>query len=123
MPLVAEDGLRGLQLAVTFDVHLVVAVHEDVRDGRVLQQHLERPEPEELMQDVADQGLAFEQAQRRAIALALEHAADQCADFRLGVFALHAREPIQVQPVQQLLVDLSPSAPDSWRFVYQPVQS
>ena len=71
-----------------------------------LQQHLERPEPEELVQDVADQGLAFEQAERRAIALALEHAADQSADFRLGVFALHAREPIQVQPVQQLLVDL-----------------
>ena len=73
-------------------------------DGSV-QQHLERPEPEQLVQDVADQVLALEQAQRRAIALALEHAADQCADFRLGVFALHARQPIQVQPVQQLLVD------------------
>ena len=30
---------------------------------------------------------------------------DQAADLRLGLLARHLREPLEVEPVQQLLVD------------------
>ena len=38
-----------------------------------LQQRLERAEAEELVEDVADQRLALEQAERRRLRLGLEH--------------------------------------------------
>ena len=72
-----NDDVGRLELAVPLDVDLVVAVDEDVRDRRIAQQSLERAEAEQLVQDVGDERLALEQAERRLVALALEHAADQ----------------------------------------------
>ena len=51
----------------------------------------ERAEAEDLVQDVGDQRIALEQAERRRLALALEQAEDQAADLRLGILALDAR--------------------------------
>ena len=65
----------------------------------------ERPEAEQLVQDVADDALALVQAERRLVALAFEHAADQRADLGLGVFALDAGQAIEVEPVEQILMD------------------
>ena len=48
---------------------------------------LERPEAEQLVEDVDDERFALEQAERRRLRLALEHADDQAADLGLGVFA------------------------------------
>jgi hypothetical protein len=103
--LVPEGDVRRLQAAVLFDIHLVEPVDEDVRDGRIRQQHLERPEAEELVQDVGDDRVALVEAERRLVALAIEHAADQRANLGFGVLALHARQAVEIQPVQQLLVD------------------
>ena len=102
---VLEDDVGLLELAVALDVDLVVAVDQDVGDRRIAQQRLERPEAEQLVEDVRDQRLALEQAERRRGALALDHPDDQAPDLRLGLLALHPREPVEVQPVQQLLVD------------------
>ena len=55
-----------------------------------LQQRLERAEAEQLVEDVGDQRFALEQAERRRLALALEHPDDQAPDLRLGVLALDA---------------------------------
>ena len=52
--------------------------------------------------------LALEQAERRRLALAVEQADDQAADFRLGILALDARQPLEVQAVEQLLVNRAP---------------
>ena len=38
-------------------------------------------------------------------ALALDHADDQVADLRLGIVAPHARQALEIEPVEQLLVD------------------
>ena len=105
VPIVLEDDVGFLELAFALDVDLVVAVDQNVRDRRIAQQHLERAEAEQLVEDVGDQRLALEQAQRRRRALALDHADDQAADLRLRVFAPHPRQPIEIEPVQQLLVD------------------
>ena len=59
------------------------------------------------MQDVGDQRVALEQAQRRRLALALEQPENQALDLRLGVLTPHLREPFQVQASEQLVVDAS----------------
>ena len=41
------------------------------------------------------------------LALAVEQTEDQAADLRLGVFALDARQALEVQAAEQLLVDLA----------------
>ena len=92
MRVVLEDDVGLFEPAFPLDVDLVVAVDQDVRDVGILQQHLERPEAEDLVQDVGDQRFALEQAERRRLALALEQADDQALDLRLGVLALDAFE-------------------------------
>ena len=57
-----------LEQAVPLDVDLVVAVDQDVRDVAVLEQRLERPEAEQLVEDVDDQVLALEEAERASSA-------------------------------------------------------
>ena len=49
--------------------------------------------------------LALEEAERRRRALALDHSDDQVADFRFGVLAPHARQALEVEPIQQVLVN------------------
>ena len=66
---------------------------------------LERPETEQLVDDVGDQRFALEQAQRHGGALALDHADDQTPDLGLRRLARNPRQPVQVEPVQQILVD------------------
>ena len=71
------------------------------------EQRLERTEAEQLVEDVANQVVALGETERRALLLALEHAANDRPQLGLGVFTLDLRQPIEVQPVQQLLMDPS----------------
>jgi hypothetical protein len=57
VPFVLERDLGGLEPAVPFDVDLVESIDQDVRDRRVGEQDLERPEAEQLVEDVADDAL------------------------------------------------------------------
>ena len=68
-----------------------------------VQQQLERSEAEQLVQHVVGHALALVEAERRRVAFAIQHAADQRANLGLGVLALDASEPIEIQPVQQIL--------------------
>ena len=95
----------GLEPAVPFDVDLVESIDQDVRDRRVCEQDLERPEAEQLVQHVGDDAFALVEAERRLVALPVEHAADQRANLRLGVLALDAGQAIEIEPVEQILVD------------------
>ncbi len=106
VPVVAKHDRGFFELAVALDVHLVVAIHEDVRDVAILQQLLERTEAEQLVEDVGDQVLSFVQAERRRLRLILDHPVDQFADLGLGFAAADAREPFEVQLVQQPRVHL-----------------
>ena len=89
------------------DVHLRRLVHQDVRHCRILQQRFERPEPEQLVQDVADERLALVQAQRHALVLAIEQILDDRPDLRLRIGPRRLRQAIEVQPVEQILVDFA----------------
>ena len=103
--IVLEDDVGFLELAFALDVDLVETVDENVGDRRIAQQHFERTEAEQLVDDVGDQRFALEQAERHRGALALDHADDEAADLRFGVLPAHPREPVEIEPVQQLLVD------------------
>ena len=71
------------------------------------EQRFERPEAEDLVQHVDDQRIALEQAQRRRLALPVEQAVDEAPDLGLGIFALHARQALEIQSTEQFLVDTS----------------
>ena len=86
-------------------VHLVEAVHENVRDLRVREQLFQRAQAEQFVQDVTDERLAFEETERDLVALGVEHAHDHAADFGLRFLAAHTGEAFQVEAVQQPLVD------------------
>ena len=52
---VLEDDLRLFEAPFALDVHLIVPVDQDVRDVRILEQRFERPEAEDLVQNVGDE--------------------------------------------------------------------
>ncbi len=56
---VGEAGLGFLDLAAPLDEDDRRGVDHDVGDRRVLEQRLQRPEPEQLVEDVLDQLLAL----------------------------------------------------------------
>ena len=61
--IVLEHDVRFLEPAFSFDVNLVVAVDENVRDVGIREQRLERTQPEDLVQNVDDDRIALEQAE------------------------------------------------------------
>src|SRR5262249_13868370 len=50
--IVTEDNVRQLQLTAAFDINLTRAVYQDVRDSGILQQGLQRTEPEHLVDNL-----------------------------------------------------------------------
>ena len=55
MLLVLEAHAAGLEHAAALDIDAFVAVDQDVADGRVLEQRLERPEAGHLVEDLGDE--------------------------------------------------------------------
>src|SRR4030095_9959057 len=107
MLVVAEDDIGLLDAAFALDEDLRRLVDQDVGDRRVLEQRLERPEAEELSEDVADQRLALAESERNALVLAVEEILDENADLGLGFRLRGPRQLIEVQPVEELLVNLA----------------
>ncbi len=101
---VLERRRQPLELAAALDVDLLVGVDQDVADRRVAQQRLERPEAEDLVDDVAEDHLALGHAERHA--LFGDQVEQQRADLRLGARPLGRRERLEVQAVEQLAVDV-----------------
>jgi hypothetical protein len=104
VPIVLEHGVDRLQDAVLLDVDLVVPVDQDVGDLRVGQQLFQRPQAEQLVEDVDDEILALDQRERRLLGFLLQERADDRAEFRLGVPAADFRQPLEVEAVEQLFV-------------------
>ncbi len=72
---------------------------------RIGQQRFERAEAEQLVEDVADQRLALDEAERHGLGLVVDHRDDQRADLGLGVLAADAAEAVQIQPVEQVVMN------------------
>ena len=81
-----------------------MAVDQDVGDRRILEQRLERPEAEQLVEHVADQLLALGMVER--VVLLGQLFGDDVADFSLDLLARHLLERLQVDEVEQPLVKL-----------------
>ena len=60
VPVVAECDAGQFELTFALDVDLPVAVDQDVRDGRVLKQRLQRPETENFVQNLIGDLLLLE---------------------------------------------------------------
>ena len=100
--IVGEAHLGAFQLAPALHVHLGVAVDENVRNGRIGQQRLERPEAEHLMLDVADQARALGVVDQTAFGQqSLHELGDLFSQPLLGQALHHC----QVHAIQQLLMD------------------
>ena len=83
-------------------VHLLVPVNENVGDGRVLQQRLERTQAENLVQDLLADLLALKRAQQRL--LAVHERDDRLPHFRADALVVDCGQRLQVDLVQQFAV-------------------
>ena len=103
---VLEDDVGFLELAFALDVDLIVAVDQDVGDRRVAQQRFERPEAEQLVD--ARREISASRSNRLSGVARLSRSTMPTIRLRISGSASSRRmrvEPIEVQPVQQLLVD------------------
>ena len=100
---VAELDVALLHLAAAFDVDLVRPVDEDVADGRVLEQHLQRPEAERLVEHLVDEPLALHAVEQRVFGVA--QPLDDQADLAAERLAFQVADPRQVELIDQLAVD------------------
>ncbi len=105
MFVVTEDDVGLFDATFALDVDLVGPIHEDVGDRRILEQQLQRTQSEELVEHIRRDRLPLEQTERHRRALAIENHPDHAADFGLGVGARDLRQPVEVEPIQQFLVD------------------
>ena len=88
--------------ALALDVDLLVAVDQNVGDGRVLQQRLERAQAEDLVQNLFGDLLLFERAEQRR--LVVDQRDDRLAHFGAHALVVDGRQRFEVDLVQQLAV-------------------
>ena len=102
---VAERALHARQLAATLDEDVLGAVDQDVGDGRVAEQRLDRAEAGDLPDDLLDDLLALRLAERRRL-LAQEFA-DREADLMndLGL-VLDLLQRLEVEPLDEPVVEV-----------------
>src|SRR3954465_1133677 len=67
MRLVLEAHRRGLEPAGALDVDALVSVDQDVVDGRVLEQRLDRTQTGHLIDDLVDEGVELLRVKRDAL--------------------------------------------------------
>ena len=103
-----NEDVGSFEPAVTLDVDQIEAIDEDVRDGRVAQQRFERTEAEELVQHVGDKRFALERLSGVVSLLRFDEIEDDAADLRLRFLLAHLGQPLEIQAVQQIVVDLAP---------------
>ena len=80
------------------------AVDHDVGDLLVLQEQLQRPEAERLVEDLVDEPLALVAVQERVLGVA--EVLDDAADLAAERGRVHLADPVHVEPVDELHVDV-----------------
>ena len=105
VPVVLERRLDAVQRAPALHEDMLVRVDQDVAHRRVAQERLERPEAEHVVDELGEERLALAEAERRV--LFGEQLGQQRADLALGARAIDVRERLEVQPVEQLAVDIA----------------
>ena len=101
---VFERQAGDFELAGALDVDAVEAVDENVGDGRILEQRLERAEAENFVENLARQALAFGKAERHG--LAVDRIADEDKNFFAGGIAGGAAEFFEVEAIEDLAMQV-----------------
>src|SRR5215831_4695602 len=91
-------------MAVPLDEHVLVRVDENIVDGRIPKERLERSEAEHVVHQLAEERFAFAQADRDAFFI--EEVVDQRADLAFHARAVGLRERLEIQPIEQLAMDV-----------------
>jgi len=81
-----------------------MAIHQDVGDGWVLEQGLERTEAKQLIEHVSDELLALAVIERMVLLRQL--LGDDVADLLLDLLARHLVERLKVDEIEKALVKL-----------------
>ena len=103
--LVIFEGQAGdFEFAGALDVDAVEAVDEDVGDGGILEQGLERTEAEDFVENFAGEALAFGEAERNGFAV--DGVADEDENFLAGGVAGGAAEFFEVETVEDLAMQV-----------------
>jgi hypothetical protein len=104
MLVVLEGRVEPFELAAPLHVDLLIGVHQDVAHRRVAEQRLQRPEAEDLVDYVAEDGVPLAHAERGA--LLRNQVEQQRPDLGLRPRPLRRRERFEVQAVEQLPVNV-----------------
>ncbi len=99
---IAEIYGGQLQQALALDVNLPVGVDQNVGDGGILQQRLERAQAEHLVQHFIADLLFLERAEQRR--LGIDERDERLADFAAHALVVDGGERLQVDLVHQLAV-------------------
>jgi hypothetical protein len=95
------DRRRG-EAPVALDEDLLVGIDQNVGDRVVLQERLERPEPEEFVEDFVDQLVALAQVERPVFLD--QQLADHLADLPAKLLGRHLVDDRKIEHVEQALV-------------------
>ncbi len=101
-PFVVEAHVGQLQKSLALHVDLLVAVHQDVGDGAVLEQRLERSQPEDLVQHLGGDPLLLGGGQQ--VRLFVHHGQHRLPHFGADAVVVDARQRLQIDALQQLAV-------------------
>src|SRR5207249_9210661 len=102
MTIVLKSNTGFDELAVPLDVHVLVRVHEDVRDGGIFQQRLQGTKAEDLIENLFCKAITLRHADRKMILAkdSLERRLHLATQF-LPALRFHR---VHVQDVEQLLM-------------------
>ena len=98
MLVVLKGGGHPLQHPAALDEHVPRGVHQDVADLRIVQQRLQRAEPEHVVEHFDEQRFALAEAEG-GFSSASSCRAGRGSRFRPGAVSL--RERLEVQTVEQ----------------------
>src|ERR1017187_1056488 len=98
--IVVEGDIGQLQKTAPFHVNLFMAVHQDVRDRRVLEQRLKGTQAEDLMQDFTADLLLLGGCEK--IRLAIHNGQYGLAYLLTYPIVIYAGEGIQIDPIEEL---------------------
>ena len=103
--LVVFEGEAGeFEFSGALDVNPVVAVDENVGDGVVLEQRLERTEAEDFVEDFAREAFAFGEAERDDFIV--DGVADEDENFFAGGIAVGAAEFFEIEAVEDFAMQV-----------------
>ena len=104
MFVVLELNGRALQHTAAFNVNLVVVVHQDIGDRRILQQRLQRAKTEHLIEDFLDDPIPFRQRHRNVFLQ--QQFFDRAPDLAAQPFFADQPQRIAVQRLKEFAVNL-----------------